>query len=58
MSWVYGPEQFEESKRRTRANEMLETLKRRLNQTDSPLPVAIRRRGKGAHKGSGVSRGS
>jgi len=46
------PEQFEESKRRTRANEMLETLKRRLNQSDSPLPVAIRRPGKGARKGS------
>ncbi len=43
------PEQLEESKRRTWE---LETLKRRLNQSDSPLPVAIRR------KGNGVSRDS
>ena len=46
------PEQLEESKRRRWEYEMLETLKRRLNQSDSPLPVAIRR------KGNGVSRDS
>jgi ferric-dicitrate binding protein FerR (iron transport regulator) len=46
------PEQLDESKRRTWEYEMLGTLKRRLNQSDSPLPGAIRR------KGNGVSRDS
>ena len=46
------PEQLDESERRTAAQAMLETLQRRLNQSDSPLPVAIRR------KDNGVSRDS
>lgn len=46
------PEQLDESERRTAAHAMLETLQRRLNQSDSALPVAIRR------KDNGVSRDS
>jgi ferric-dicitrate binding protein FerR (iron transport regulator) len=45
-----APKQLEESKRRTWEYEMLEILKWRRNQSDSPLPVATRR------KGNGVSR--
>ena len=46
------PEHVKESKRRTWGYEMLETLERRLDQSRSTLPVAIRR------KGNGVSRDS
>ena len=48
------PKQLEESERRTAAHAMLETLQRRPNQADFPLPVAIGRR----RKGNGVSRDS
>jgi len=50
------PEQLEESKRRAWVYEWLENLKRRLNQADSSLPVAIRYKSNGVRKGNGLSR--
>ena len=52
------PEHLDESKRRWVYEWLEKTLKRDLNPSDSPLPVAIRRKGNSARKGNGVSRDS